>query len=169
MAYNPRLQKRIIQHALSGLMTMKRFALAVAALLAATTVNAQVYEWKDEKGKTYFSDKPPLGNSRPLRVIEPQPPATGNSTQKTAADRELEFRTRQKASLESAEQAKKEQTTSADKKEACENARRLFETLESGERVAQRDDKGERYFLDDGQREQESAKTRQFIQTTCKP
>jgi hypothetical protein len=169
MAYNPRLQKRIIQHALSGLMTMKRFALAVAALLAAATVHAQIYEWKDEKGKTHFSDKPPVGNSRATRTIEAQPSATGSSTQKTSADRELEYRARQKAAQENAELVKKEETTSADRKEACTSARRLLETLESGERVSLRDDKGERYYMDDGQREQESAKARQLMQSACKP
>lgn len=36
----------------------------------------------------------------------------------------------------------------------CQHARRL-QSLESGERIARRDDSGERYFLDDTQREQE--------------
>ncbi len=31
---------------------MKRFAFAIAALLAATVVNAEIYQWKDENGKT---------------------------------------------------------------------------------------------------------------------
>lgn len=39
---------------------MKRFVftLAVTALFAAAGVNAQVYQWKDENGKTIYSDKP---------------------------------------------------------------------------------------------------------------
>jgi hypothetical protein len=153
-------------------MTMKRFPLALVALLAATALNAQVYEWKDEKGKTHYSDKPPVGAPRATRITEAGPPpsaAPGNSTQKTTADRELEFRKRQKESQASADNAKKEQTASVDKKDNCENARRMLETLESGERIALRDDKGERYYMDDSQRQQEAARMRQMIQSSCKP
>lgn len=149
---------------------MKRFALAVAALFAAALANAQVYEWKDEKGKTHFSDKPPVGTPRTQQTLESSAsPAASSSPQKTTADRELEFRKRQKESQDSAEKEKKEQAASVDKKESCESALRLLEALESGERIALRDDKGERYYMDDGQREQESAKVRQIIQSNCKP
>lgn len=148
---------------------MKRFTLALAALLAVATVNAQVYEWKDEKGKTTFSDKPPVGNVRAQRISEAGSPAPGNAAQKTLADRDLEFRKRQKESHESGEKAKKDQLASAEKKENCENARRMLEAIESGERIALRDDKGERYYMDDGQREQASAKARQTVQANCQP
>ncbi|WP_301102780.1 DUF4124 domain-containing protein [Propionivibrio sp.] len=150
---------------------MNRLALTVAALfliIAATAVNAQVYEWKDEKGKTNFSDKPPIGASRTQRIIESETTAASSPIQKTAADRELEFRKRQKEAQESAEKTKKEQAASAEMKEACDNSRRRLAALESGERVGLRDDKGERYFMDDAQREQEIAKARQLIESTCK-
>jgi hypothetical protein len=149
-------------------MTMKRFALAIAAFLAATAVNAQIYQWKDESGKTIISDKPPVGNTHQQRKIESAPSASSPSNQKTLADRELEFRKRQKESQESAEKAKKEQAASADKKENCDTARRQLQTLESGERISLRDDKGERYFMEDAQREQEIAKARQNLQSHCK-
>ena len=147
---------------------MKRFALAVAALLAAMAVNAQVYEWKDEKGNTHYSDQQPVGVSRPQRIIESRSPAPSSSPQKTTADREMEFRKRQMESQEIAEKSTKEQTANANRKETCDSARRAVEGLESGERIALRDDKGERYFMDDAQREQEIAKARQAMQSTCK-
>jgi hypothetical protein len=46
--------------------------------------------------------------------------------------------------------------------------RRLLLSLESGERLARRDDSGERYFLDDTQREQETIKVRESIQLHCR-
>ena len=146
---------------------MKRFALV--ALLAAAAANAQVYEWKDDKGKTHYSDKPPIGVPRAPRTIDSQPAATGNSTPKSLADRELEFRKRQKDAQDNAEKANKEQTASVEKKANCTNARRMLEALESGERIALRDDKGERYYMDDSQRQQESAKARQAIKSNCQP
>lgn len=143
---------------------MKSIPLAAAALIFATAVNAQIFQWKDENGKTIISDKPPSGNVSQQRKIASDSPA---ATQKTSADRELEFRKRLKSSQESAEKAEKEQAASAEKTENCDKARRHLQVLESGERVALRDDKGERYFMDDTQRQQEIEKSRQFVQANC--
>ncbi len=147
---------------------MKRFALTVTVLFFATVANAQIYQWKDESGKTFYSDKPPVGNAHQQQKIDADSPAYNSSPQKTAADRELEFRKRQKESQETAEKTKKEQAAASDMKENCESARRHLQLLESGERVALRDDKGERYYMEDSQREQEIAKARQAAQSTCK-
>lgn len=148
---------------------MKRFAIAVAALLATTLVNAQIYQWKDENGKTVMSDKPPIGGAaRTSRKIEADAPAPSTAPQKTTADREMDFRKRQQDTQEKADKAQKEQTAAADKKENCERARRYLESLESGERISLHDDKGERYFMEDAQRQQEIAKARQATQASCK-
>ena len=148
---------------------MKPFVLGLTGLLAATTLYAQVYEWKDESGKTNYSDKPPVGQMRQQRVIIAAPPVgVGNPTQKTTADRELEFRKRQKEAQKNAEKSEKEQVASAEMKENCSIARRQLQTLESGERIELRDDKGERYYLDDAQREQQIVRTRQAVQSLCK-
>lgn len=147
---------------------MKRCGLTVALLFVTLAVNAQIYQWKDANGKTVMSDKPPIGNAQPQRKFESASTGEAPSPQKSVADRELEFRKRQKEARESTEKANKEQAASADKKEYCDNARRQLQALESGERIALRDDKGERYFMEDAQREQEIAKTRQGIQSNCK-
>lgn len=148
---------------------MKRFAVTVALILITSTVSAQIYQWKDENGKTTLSDKPPPGQLRPQQIIESESstPAAKTPSQKTLADRDLEFRKRQKESQESTEKANKVQAASAEKKVNCDNAQRQLQALESGERIALRDNKGERYFLDDDQREQEVAKARQAVQSNC--
>ncbi len=147
---------------------MKRLTLAVAALLVITAVNAEIYQWKDENGKTIISDKPPVGAARLPLKVEKDAPASNAAPQKTTADREMEFRKRQKESQESADKTQKEQAASADKKENCENTRRYLQTLESGERVSKLDDKGERYYMEDAQRQQEIAKAKQNMQAACK-
>ena len=147
---------------------MKRLALTLALLLSATGTLAQIYQWKDESGKTILSDKPPPGQIRPQRQLESQPTTPVTQPQKTVADRDLEFRKRQKESQEGAEKSGKEQAAAAERKEVCDNSRRHLQLLESGERIAMRDDKGERYFLEDAQREQELVKARQAVQTNCK-
>ena len=147
---------------------MKRFAIAVAALLVTTAVNAQIYQWKDENGKTVMSDKPPVGAARSSRTIAAETPASAAPPQKTTADREMDFRKRQQESQEQSAKTQKDQAAAADKNENCVKTRHYLESLESGERMALRDDKGERYFMEDEQRQQEIAKARQSVQTSCK-
>ncbi len=147
---------------------MKRLSLAVTALLVATAVNAEIYQWKDDSGKTVYSDMPPADATRSSQKIETGAPTSNKALQKTTADRDMDFRKRQKESQESASKAQKEQAADADKKENCDNARRYLQTLESGERVALVDNKGERYYMEDAQRQQEIAKAKQNVQTSCK-
>ena len=146
---------------------MKPFALALAALVTATTLYAQVYEWKDENGKTIYSDQAPVGNVRQLRKLDAGSTSASSPAQKSAADREMEYRKRQKEAQDNAEKVGKEQTASATRVENCANARRQLQALESGERISSRDDKGERYYMDDAQRDQEIAKMRQAVQSYC--
>jgi len=147
---------------------MKRTALFVIALCLALPAGAQIYQWKDENGKTVISDKPPIGHVRQQKQIDTESSAKNGQKQPSLADREMEFRKRQKETQESTEKKRKEETASSEKNENCNNARRQLQTLESGERISLRDDKGERYYLDDAQREQETEKARKFVETNCK-
>jgi hypothetical protein len=62
-----------------------------------------------------ISDRPPTGKVRQQRKIEAETPAANATAGKTAADREMEFRKRQKESREAAEKAEKEQRATARK------------------------------------------------------
>ncbi len=161
---------------------MNRKLLQTAAALALcgffSTSSAQVYQWKDANGKTIFSDKPPIGKNVSVKQPAPASETTGESqaeakagdvkTPKSLAERDLDFRKRQKENQEKTEKARDEQQQANQRNEYCDNNQRYLKTLESGERIATRDDKGERNYLDDAQREQEIAKTRQALQTQCK-
>lgn len=146
---------------------MTRLAFAVVVLLASAVADAQIYQWKDATGKTVISDKPPTGNVREQRKIEAQAPVANAAPQKSLADREMEYRKRQQETQEKAEKTKKAESAAADKKDTCERMRRYLETLESGERIAQRDSAGERSIMDDAQRERETTNTRRALQS-CK-
>ena len=147
---------------------MRRFALLAAALFLAPSVGAQIYQWKDESGKTVISDKPPPGYVRQSRTIDTKasaPAATGG--QKSIAEQDLAFRKRQKDAQEKTAKEEKEQKAAEEKKEQCANMRRNLQALESGVRIARTDDNGERYFLGDDQRQEEIAKARQSMDTNC--
>ena len=147
---------------------MKRIAFAAATLLAALAAEAQIYQWLDENNKTVISDRPPVGKVKQPRLIDADAPPAGSEAGKTLADREMDFRKRQKESREGADKAEKDAYAAAQRRENCDAARRLLQLLESGERVSMRDNKGERYYLDEAQREQEIARARQAAQSSCK-
>ena len=147
---------------------MKRSALVLFALSFALAAHAQIYQWQDDSGKTIISDKPPLGKVHDLRKVDSGSAASSAASPKSLAERDLEFRKRLKESQENADKAKKEKEVSAEKQEQCASASRYLRSLESGERIALRDEKGERYFLDDAQRAQEIEKARKAAQENCK-
>ena len=147
---------------------MKHFVLITAVCLATTAAYAEIYQWKDASGKTVISDKPPMGATQQQKTFASESPASSVSAPKTTADKDMEFRKRQKEAQDNAEKASKEQAAATANKENCDNARRYLRSLESGERISQTDDKGERYYLDDTQREQEAAKVRHVLETQCK-
>jgi hypothetical protein len=64
-------------------------------------------------------------------------------------------------------QAKAEQDAQI-KRENCARAQDVLRTMESGQRIARVDSKGERYYLDDAQIVQETAKARESVQQWCK-
>jgi len=146
-------------------------ALAVSIFSVMTAANAQIYQWKDESGRTVISDKPPVGRVHQQRKVATESSTTNSSgaKQKSLAERDLEFRKRQQEARENSEKAEKEQAATAEKARNCENARRQLRALESGERISMRDEKGERYILDDAQRDLEIGRVRQSIQANCAP
>lgn len=150
---------------------MKRFAFLILALAAGIAAQAQIYQYKDESGKTVISDRPPPSNVRSSRVVGGEaaaPAASASPATKSLADRELEFNKRQKERADRTAKDEKDAAQAEQRKEDCARAQRQLQSLESGERIAGRDDNGERYFLDDNQRSQEVARTRKFIADTCK-
>ena len=150
---------------------MNRFTLTIAALLAATATYAEVYQWKDANGKTHYSDQPPAGTvvTQTQKTESAAPASTPSAAApKTTADKDLEFRMRQKESQDKAEKAKKEQDAANSLKDNCDSARKYLQTLESGERISQLNDKGEREYMTDARRQEETSKARQTIQANCK-
>lgn len=145
------------------------FALVLAA--AAGGAFAQQYKWVDQNGRVRYGDVPPPGvNATALR---PPPGAAtpGSEAGKDAAKAltpEQAFRKRQEEAQKEREmQAKAEQDAQV-KRENCSRAQDALRTLESGQRISRTDSKGERYFLDEAQITQETAKARESVGQWCK-
>lgn len=148
----------------------RTFPLLTALLVALPLVaNAQLYTWKDENGHTVMSDKPPVGKTAQKKVIStPTETQTPSQPPKTFAEKEMEFRKEQQDRQDKAKKAEEDKTVAAQRKENCDNARRSLQLYQSGERIARRNDNGEREFLDDDQRAAEAAKAQKSVNDWCK-
>lgn len=160
---------------------MKRsLLLAVAAAFAAVALAhasfAQQYKWVDKNGRIEYGDTPPPGaKATPLRKPSGGPaPAAASKDGKaepkgplTPAQQDAEFRKRQETAAKSADKEAKSAEDAKAKRENCSNAQEQLRVLESGQRVARTDEKGERYFIDDEQRSADIARARKAAQQSC--
>jgi len=155
---------------------MIRLALAALALALVAPVQAQTYKWVDSSGRIQYSDRPPAAGTKAEQVSKANvssvgsqgPTAGGKEGAKTPADLEADFRKRR---TEQAEAGKKQQQAAAEQKqnqESCNAARRNLAALQSGQRMARYNEKGEPSFLDDAGRAQELQRAQQQVQTYCK-
>lgn len=148
------------------------------AVLAATAYAGEIYNWKDSNGRANYADTPPPGNT-PIRTLSgrtveiPMPPQLENTKgakpiASPAAEETLELRKRQAQAADKQAQNEKAAADTAEKRANCDRARNYLTALESGQRVARFNDKGEREFLDDSQRAQEIESTRKSVDSWCK-
>lgn len=153
---------------------MKPYALLLATLLAPLAAHAQVYQYKDASGRMVYTDQPPAGTET-SKVLSNNAASSSGAAGNTAApppknlaDREMEFKKRQKEQTELAGKSNKEAADKAARKEECARAQKTVQLMESGERITGRDDKGERVYLDDSQRAAEADRARKAAADLCK-
>jgi hypothetical protein len=148
---------------------MLKALLFIAGLAFAGAAAAQ-HKWVDSNGKVQYGDTPPPGvRSTPVRPPPPAssgPPAPGKKGPLGVAERDAEFRKRRNAAEQDHEKQAKARQEADDKRENCARAQENVRMLENG-RVARTDAKGERYYLDDAQIQQETARARQTLREWC--
>jgi hypothetical protein len=151
---------------------MKKLLLIIAALGFAAAAFAQQYKWTDESGRVRYGDVPPPGvDATRMRgsAFTPSPatPAPAAKEGEKPLSPEAAFRKRQEDAAKDAEKQAKAEQEARDKRENCSRAQNALRALESGQRVARTDSKGERYFLDDAQMAQETTRARQAAKDWC--
>jgi hypothetical protein len=160
---------------------MRKTLLFLAFALAAGGAQAQIKCW-NEGGRRVCGDAPPAGakvttlKGPASGDAAPAPAAAGKDGAKkdekkgplTAAEREQESRKRQSEAQKASDKAAEESKLADAKRENCARAQEALRVYESGQRIARTDSKGERYFMDDAQIAQETAKARQLAQDACK-
>nr|WP_217344600.1 DUF4124 domain-containing protein [Noviherbaspirillum sp. L7-7A]MBV0878763.1 DUF4124 domain-containing protein [Noviherbaspirillum sp. L7-7A] len=147
--------------------TLRRLACLLA--FAALPALAQ-HVWLDEKGVRQYSDQPPPAGTPASRILQsagprPASPApTAAPSGPTLAERNADF---EKRRIERAEREQKESEQAAmekEKKSNCEQARAYGRALANGGRIARTDANGERSYLTDAQRAEETARVQRTLE-----
>ena len=158
---------------------MRKTLLILAFTVIAGPAQAQIKCWT-ENGKRVCGDTPPAGAKTTTIRTESSsgmsPPAAAKGAAKedekkgplTAAEKEAEAKKQQAEDKKKAEKAEIDKKNELARRENCERAGAAMRQLESGQRIQRFDAKGERYFLEDSQREAETARARQTQQEACK-
>lgn len=159
---------------------MKRLSVFCAALAFATAAVAQQYKWTDQDGKVRYGDVPPPGVKAtrmkpPTGGAAPAPAAAATKDAKKDAKKdekpltpEQAFQKRQKEQREADEKAAKDRSTADARRANCDSAQAQLAQLQSGQRVARTDAKGERAFIEDDQRAGEIARAQRGVAEWCK-
>ena len=158
--------------------------LVVAAAVLAAPALAQ-WKWRDANGRITVSDLPPPREIADKDILKrpgaqrsaPSEPAAAASFPASAAasaarpsvDKELEARRRAAEQQRQTKAKAEEERLAAVRADNCKRARMHMATLESGQRMARINDKGEREVLDDQTRADEMRRAREVIGSDCRP
>lgn len=159
--------------------------LTVIVLAALPTLASAQWQWRDSKGQVNASDRPPPRDvpdkdiiSRPApesrraaRAAEPAAsgaPAAAASAPATALEREVQARRRAAEQEQAAKSRAEEERRNVLRAENCRAARSHLLALDSGQRIARTNEKGEREVLDDKGRAEEQRRAREVVAADCR-
>jgi hypothetical protein len=145
---------------------LKLSAIAAIAMLAAASAHAQMYKCVDESGTTHYTDKPGPGCKGGKVDIRAAPPISGKLDERKedlgAAERD--FRQRQ---IDQAHQDRDDARKQEAQKRRCANMHAEYQRLTSGRRLARVNEKGERIFVEDAERDRRAAALKNDISRAC--
>ena len=156
----------------------------VLALGLAAPAHAQ-WKWRDKDGRVTASDLPPPREVLDKNIISrppdlrraPVPPApvasapglaAAASAPKGALEREVEARKQAADQQQTAKAKAEEERLRNQRSENCRRARSHLAALDSGQRIARVNDKGEREVIDDRVRADETRQAREVITADCR-
>ena len=160
-------------------------ALLFGSVLAVCTTAFAQYQWVDKDGRKVFSDRPPP-NEVPAKNVLSQPrgasagivraaPASAADAAATPAsaptpgvDKGLEEKKKQAEAEEAAKKKADDDRLAAARADNCKRAMNAKSMLDSGQRVARMNDKGEREVMSDEQRTAEQQRVAKIISSDCK-
>jgi hypothetical protein len=145
---------------------LKPLLLAAVAVLVSASAHAQMYKCVDDRGVTHYTDKPGPDCKGDKVDIRPAPPLSSgpDGRKENLAEQERQFRQRQM------DQTRKDQDEArrADKqKRDCSRMHAEYQRLTSGRRLARVNEKGERVYVEDAERDRRAAQLKNDIARNC--
>ena len=139
----------------------------LACVLAAASAQAQVYKWVDENGKVQYGDRPPdKAKAAPVGVM-PGPADARVAKPDDWKQKDLEFQ-RRKIERERQEQGPRAQQADANRAAQCSDSRRRLGLLQEQIPIYQRNEKGERVYIEDQDRARMMDELRASIAENCR-
>ena len=145
-----------------------QFCLAFAAMTTLPIAAQSMYKWVDDKGITHYTDAPPPDGKGQKIDVRPAPPSSPVKPPSDFRQKELETRgERAQKEREAKKAVADEERDAAVRKRRCIDAQSQLQVLRMQRPVFQTDEKGERVFLDDRQRQAELDKWQERAKTYC--
>lgn len=153
-------------------------AIALATAFAAAPAAAQ-WKWRDKSGIVQYSDLPPPAGTPEADVLQRPPPAAERRTPAASAasapllvPRPAEAASEPKPSKAELEAAAKRQADAQREAQIrldnCSRAQAQLKALQEGQRMSRINAQGQREFLDDKGRAEETQRTQGVIAADCK-
>jgi hypothetical protein len=149
--------------------------LLLGALLASLPALAQ-YSWIDGTGRRVFSDQPPPAdvpqknirskNGTPVAAVAAVP-ASAASGQASGQDKTLEEKKKAADATAASKKQEEDQQLAKQRADNCQRAKTALTGLQSGVRIAQMDQQGQRSYMTDEQRAAETERTQKIIDADC--
>jgi hypothetical protein len=152
------------------MIAMGKFLL-ILLMLASTNTFAAISKWVDDQGRVHYSDQPPPPGKQTKTLREDDTAdsaSSGASATKTLAEHEAELKKDKAEKQSAADKAAQLKAAEDTLKANCANAQQNLRSLQSGMRIMEVDANGQRYYIDDTQRQQRIDKARQEISNSCK-
>jgi len=143
--------------------------LAALLVLACGSAAAALFKWVDEKGVTHYTEEPPPPDRKAtkIEIRSDGPPAKAEKAD-SWKDKELELR-RQRLEKERGDEASDAQAknAAARRHQNCLRARDALDTLAHGHPVYRVNEKGERVYMEEAERDAETKRWRKEVDTWC--
>lgn len=130
-----------------------------------STGAAQIYTWKDKEGQTHYSDTPP--STGEVKTLRGAPPVQHLPVTDEDADENDAAAVEADGTAEAAARLSREEQQEADRSRFCSQAQNQLNALKSGQRIARMNAAGEREFLSDAERAEETARLERQISEHC--
>ena len=168
-----------------------RSVLLSAALMLSNALAYAQWQWVGSDGRKVFSDQAPPADVLEKNILKrpggakaapaavaaaptaasgaaPAPRLAASTPRVSGKDAEIEKKKKEAAEAEEAKKKEEDEKFAKAKADNCERAKRSLANLTSGVRIQTQNDKGEREFISDAKRAQDTARAQDLISSDCK-